>query len=251
MQDQRHCEKKRIRGSDTLVLLIHGIQGTPSQFDFLLPELPDSVDYRSILLPGHGQTAAEFRATWDTEWKDYVHRVCEEAAGKYERIFFVGHSMGCLLGIDAQAAGVIGFSGMLLLAPPMKVKLSMRHSFRMVQTVLTRKKDPEICRILNEMSSVKVSNPLSYLTCLKPYIGLFKLIFAARKQLKTLRLPIVAVRSETDELVSPKSLAYFREKENCETMEAPHSGHYLYSGEAQKLVAARMREMLAGAGFDL
>ena len=38
----------------TAVLCVHGIQGSPTQFDWVLDALPEDYHGESILLPGHG-----------------------------------------------------------------------------------------------------------------------------------------------------------------------------------------------------
>ena len=85
--------------SDVGVLFVHGIQGSPSQFDFLISRLRDSVTVCNVLLPGHGTTIREFRNSSSSPWLPAVRDAAQKMKSQCERLYFVGHSMGCLLGL--------------------------------------------------------------------------------------------------------------------------------------------------------
>ena len=55
-----HSVCSRLSDADTVVLCVHGIQGSPGQFDWLTKNIPEQIDYQCILLPGHGKTNEEF-----------------------------------------------------------------------------------------------------------------------------------------------------------------------------------------------
>ena len=112
--------------SDVGVLFVHGIQGSPSQLDFLISRLPHSVTVCNVLLPGHGTTIREFRNSSSSQWLPAVRDAAQKMKSQCERLYFVGHSMGCLLGllIENELPGV--FSGMLLLCCPFFVQPTLR-----------------------------------------------------------------------------------------------------------------------------
>lgn len=88
--------------ADTLVLLIHGITGSPHQFDALARHLyAEGISVQSLLLPGHGSTAKAFAQSGRLEWERSVNRAVRHALLRYKNVVLVGHSMGCLLAINA------------------------------------------------------------------------------------------------------------------------------------------------------
>ena len=60
--------------ADTLVLLIHGITGSPHQFDALAQRLyAEGNSVQSLLLPGHGGTAKAFAQSGRLQWEQSVN----------------------------------------------------------------------------------------------------------------------------------------------------------------------------------
>ena len=100
-----HQEYRRmIPGSDTAVLMIHGIVGTPHHFDNLLPLIPENWSVVNLLLEGHGQGAAEFGAASMERWKGQVSRELDGLLMPYERFYEVVQAENaCLIGA-ARAA---------------------------------------------------------------------------------------------------------------------------------------------------
>ena len=239
-----HFGYERNIGSDTLVLCVHGIQGSPRQFDFLVSELPNSIDYKCVLLPGHGSSIANFRRCWDVEWKEYILHVCETANEKYKRTIFVGHSMGCLLGIYAQSMGIIQFDGMLLLSPPLKIHVHWRYILSIMRLIFQNNQYADNIKAMKQANSINASNPLNYITCIKPYVGLLKLISYSRKEAGKLDVPLIAIHSDMDELVSAKSLSWFRKAPNSKVLTVFESGHYMYSDYAIHLINAQLKALL-------
>lgn len=67
-----HISEKRYTDGDIAILFVHGIQGSPNQFRFLLERLENNVSYYNLLLPGHGANYLEFRASGVAQWLDSV-----------------------------------------------------------------------------------------------------------------------------------------------------------------------------------
>ena len=53
---KQHAAYSRISESDTIVVFVHGIQGSPRQFNYIASNVPKHIDYMCVLLPGHGKT---------------------------------------------------------------------------------------------------------------------------------------------------------------------------------------------------
>ena len=105
----RHQQIKRIvDGAKTAILFIHGIIGTPDQFNDLIPFVRKDISVYNILLDGHGKGVRDFASTSMKKWEKQVENAVEELALKHERIIIVGHSMGTLFAIE-QAIKCVKF----------------------------------------------------------------------------------------------------------------------------------------------
>jgi len=239
-----HTAYERRTAAKTLVLCVHGIQGSPLQFEWLVKSLPSDVDYKCILLPGHGTTIQNFRKTGAAEWVEYTYRACMDAKEKYKCVIYVGHSMGCLLGINAAASLDMHFDAMLLMACPIRLKPSIRYFVNNYRAVAgCRAADPYVDAV-RRSNSVRANSPYQYLSCIKPYVGLFKLTRKAKKQLADLRTPVTLIHSEKDEIVSKKSLATFENNTNNKPIVAAESGHFLYTSEAKRKIQEELNHLI-------
>ena len=87
--------------AETVVLLIHGFTGSPSEFRRLGYYLNDQgYTVKAILLPGHGTTPEDMIRTGFRDWWRCVKEAFEELreAG-FQRVIPIGHSMGGLLSL--------------------------------------------------------------------------------------------------------------------------------------------------------
>ena len=69
---KKHDEYVNIKENDTAVLFIHGIIGTPRQFDFLIKEVPENYSVYNMLLSGHGKGVKDFSKTNMKNWEKEV-----------------------------------------------------------------------------------------------------------------------------------------------------------------------------------
>ena len=65
-----HSEYIRVNSSETAVLMIHGIAGTPAHFRELIPVIPEDWAVYNILLDGHGKNVEDFGRSSMQKWKD-------------------------------------------------------------------------------------------------------------------------------------------------------------------------------------
>ena len=237
MTSPDHGVRSRLSGADTVVLCVHGIQGSPGQFDWLVKGIPKQIDYLCILLPGHGKTTKEFSAVGWRDWLDYVVGVYKDLSSRYSRIIYVGHSMGCLLGIIA-ATETAAWDSMLLLACPLKLRPTIRYFSNNLKSLgKPDVSDPHV-QAAWSANSVRANSAFSYLTCLKPYLGLLRLIHMTKATLKGISVPMTVLHSENDEIVSAKSLSLFSSCAGATTGILPGSGHFYYPPEAREMVVA-------------
>ena len=223
----------RLTGANTIVLCVHGIQGSPRQFQWLVECLPEQVDYTCVLLPGHGETTREFRSIGARDWIEYVVDCYRKLCAKYDRVIYVGHSMGCLLGIIA-AKETGSSQPMLFLACPLSLHPTVRYFSNNLKAVGQGNDSDPYVSAAREANSVISKHAWSYLLCLKPYWGLLRLIHAAKTALRQIPdLRAVLVHSQADEIVSAKSLLFFANLPNATSYNLPGCGHFYYSREGR------------------
>ena len=144
--------------------MVHGIQGRPEQFRFLTETLPGDTLINCLLLPGHGAGVKQFRHSDQGIWLSAVIDAATDMRLKCDNIIFVGHSMGCLLGLIAEQNNPGLFSSMILLCCPFSIRLTFRY---MKNNILSFQKEPTDPFVLatKEANSVSAKTPLAYISC--------------------------------------------------------------------------------------
>ena len=211
------------------ILFVHGILGAPTFFDFLTECLPQGWTAESVTLEGHCDSASAFGRASMARWREQV----ADAAGRLRRgggpVIIVAHSMGTLFAI---AEGVSGMAdALLLLHPPLALHLT-RRMISVPLRVLAGAVDPADERALAAQRAYSIapdSNPLHYLRWPARYAELFAEIRRTRRIVGRLRIPVVAILSAGDEMVSPRSARLFRTLPDARTILLPASGHYFYA----------------------
>lgn len=229
---------RKADGSDTAVLLIHGIVGTPRQFDCLLELFPENWSIYNILLDGHGGTVRDFSRTSMEKWKRQVRRQLEELCVSYEKVLIVGHSMGTLLAMESSA-GCKQVKALFLMNVPLypRLKLSMAVRSLGLALGLLGREDPLACA-----TSISPDCRLwRYLGWVPRYLELFALCAQTRKNIAGLSIPAWAVQSAKDEMVSSRSDRYLKGHPMIRYVCLKNSGHFTYGPEDMDLI----REMLS------
>lgn len=228
------------------MLFLHGILGTPRHFDFLLSLVPEDWSLWSLLLPGHGGSTADFGRSSMQEWKSAVEKALTELCESHDRVFIAGHSMGTLLAVHAAMLYPEKVVGIFALAMPLRPKFSpaaMLTSFR--TAFLPPSTDSDREKAARASCSVKLSkNPLAYLGWVPRYLELFALAGDIRERLLAYALPIKALQSVEDELVSRRSERHLDGRPNIELHILPSSRHYLYSPEDKEAIKAEFKSFI-------
>jgi len=233
-----------MKPTGTAVLCVHGIQENPGIFNWILSALPAHIAAENLLLPGHGEDVRSFRRSGMREWQTCVDAKILELSRRYENIIYIGHSMGCLLGIDACIRLSSKVSSLILLACPLSLRPTWRYFWHSFCGVASIRLDNPYVAAARMSNGVQARSPLAYLTCLRPYRHLLLKIRAVRKQLPELKLPVHAIHSRNDEIVSIRSLECFKLLPQAKTTIAPGSGHHLYSPAARQEILAVIRDAL-------
>ena len=229
----------------TGVLMVHGIQGRPKQFSFLAQSLPENVMTNCLLLPGHGAAVAQFRHSGQELWLSALVNAAKDMRQKCSRLLFVGHSMGCLLGLIAEKKNPGLFDHLILLCCP----FALRPTFRYLKNnLLSFRKAPADPYVLatKEANSVTASTPLAYAFCLHPYMDLLRLIRRVRK-MKPPSVPVNYYFSEVDEIVSPRSALIAKKHEPEAVHFLKKCGHQYITEEAKKELIKDFLQIVGGS----
>lgn len=231
-QDFPHQPYTRIvSGSQTAVLFLHGILGTPDHFQALIPLVPDNWSIFNILLDGHGKGVSDFSHTSMKKWEAQTSEVLSSLCQTYESIIIVGHSMGTLFAIDGALAHPSKIKGLILLACHLYIRLrpsAARNSLHVMFDKIP--KDDPVLRSARAACSIQMEkNPLKYIGWFPRYVELFHKIHSIRKQLHALSLPCFAFQSGNDELVSGRACALLESNPRIKTYLLKTSRHFYYS----------------------
>lgn len=226
------------------ILFIHGIVGSPIHFEPFYPVVPPSWTQVRLILDGHGKKAMDFSKTSMTKWKSQVRETVEELKTEHSEIILICHSMGTLFGIQEAIKGNV--DSLFLLNPPLKIRITGR----LVKTVhriyfgKVKEYDKITKAAENGYSIEKDSNPFHYIGWIPRYLELFREIRKTRKQTRSLETETMAYISEEDEMVSPKSIRYFKGNPKVHAEILKESGHFYYSEKDLSILLHDFRSMV-------
>lgn len=231
-----------MKETETGVIFVHGIQGSPRQFDFLVEKMPQGVLCHSILLPGHGATLAEFRASGADDWLSAVLRESEEMRSRCSRLIYVGHSMGCLLGLMAEREKKI-YSEMFFLCCPFYIRVTMRY-LRSGLCAMKKRAQPEdkFAAAFKRANSIPARGALASLFCVHPYMELFRIMRRVKTEKMRPSCPSRFFFSTHDEIVSPKSARYAAARLAFAPEMLEGCGHNYFTEEAKARLADALLE---------
>ena len=226
----RHQQIKRIvDGSNTAILFIHGIIGTPDQFNDLIPFVRKDISIYNILLDGHGKGVRDFSKTSMKKWEAQVEQAVNDLAESHERVYLVAHSMGTLLALD-QVAKNRNIAGLFLLAVPVKLFIKPKMVSNVCKVFFDRispdDKDAIASRDAYGIGPDK--NILHYIGWIPRYLELFAKIRKTRRILAAIDKPCRIFQSRWDEMVSIGSLKYLKQIPTASVSLLEASGHYYY-----------------------
>lgn len=228
-----HKEYKSIAtGSDTAILFIHGILGTPDHFDNLIPLLPQGLTVSNILLDGHGKYATDFSQTSMKQWEMQVEQAVCELLQSHKNLYIVAHSMGTLFAIE-QAIRQERIRGLFLLAVPIQPmpKARMFSNAWKVYHGNISEKDRFGVAAKAACSIQPSKNPIHYFGWIFRYFELFYKIHKTKHLLPHLSTPTVAIQSRLDEMVSKNADRYLSQHSKMHVYTLEASYHYLYDAK--------------------
>ncbi|MCH5206971.1 MAG: alpha/beta fold hydrolase [Oscillospiraceae bacterium] len=235
---------RRVKDSDTAILFIHGILGTPEHFEPFIPLVPPDWTIYNILLKGHGGTVKDFSAASMTEWEQQVHRTLQELLASHSRVVVCAHSMGTLFAIREAAENPI--AEMFLLNVPLKVRIKPRLIKTSSRVFLGNvKPDDKWSTAAQKAYGIERDmHIIRYLGWIPRYLELFSEIRKTRKLVDRLSVPCRVYLSRKDEMVSLRSGNWFNDNPAVKVKRLDQSGHFYYSPKDLKRLRNDFRKMI-------
>ena len=220
--------------SQTAILMVHGIFGSPVQFVSIAQALfEQGFTVMAILLPGHGGSAKAFSQASVKHWQRAVHEAAETLRKRYRHIFLLGHSMGGLLAINEALKRRA--DGVMLISVPMRMKIGLGN-IKMCLKILwgNPDKDDDYLKSYRLAFSVEKGSLGRYVLWALQTPRLLGLISQTRRSISRVQFPVLIIQSRRDETVSWKSVKVFErymQAAPVETMLLEKSGHSYHHPE--------------------
>lgn len=192
------------------ILFIHGLFDCPFSFRDIGTRLQaQGYMSKAILLPGHGTIPEDLSQITFQEWLAAVQYGIAALRQEVDHLFLMGYSTGATLAIY-QALQMEQLAGVILLAPAIRIKTSMRliQAYRFLKNRFTPHKD--------WIYLTKETNYTKYQSiAFNPIHQLVQLIRLMQQPLEQpmLRCPILMVQSREDETISSEAATHFFERQ--------------------------------------
>ena len=236
---------REVPGSDTAVLMMHGIVGTPRHFDMFLPLVPEEWSVYNLLLPGHGGTTVQFGQSSMKAWQAHAMETFDKLCGMYRRILLVGHSMGSLFAVRMALKRPEKVCALFLLAVPLTVVMKpvMAVNALRVSFGLVKETNPRLVASRDACGVETTLRLWQYLGWIPRFLELFQEIHRVKPYLLDLTVPTQAFQSRQDELVSRRSTAILRKNAYVQVTELPGAAHYYYPEADRKQMLTAFRSI--------
>lgn len=194
------------------VLLIHGWTSVPYEVRRLGKYLNENgYTVSGPLLRGHGTTPRDLENVGWADWLCDVTRAYEELAKNHQKIYVAGTSMGANL-TAMLAKNKNNISGIILMAMPYKIKLEKISAF-IASIIRWFKKYNKKFYPPTFGASSSITRMISYQTYpINSALEIYKLIKISRKELPKVNQPCLILQSNSDHIVTKKSLEKIYEK---------------------------------------
>lgn len=233
-----------VEGSDTVVLFIHGILGSPDMFNIYIEKIPKEWSVYNMLLDGHGKTVTDFAHSSMRKWKRQVDRTVYELSLKYDKIIIVAHSMGTLLAINATEKYPSKIKQLFFLAVPLKIFLRPIAPLTALKVLFEEVSDNDpIAVAMRDGYSVQIDkNLLAYISWLPRYIELFKESRATRARAGMIDVPCNVYLSKKDDMVSVHSGKYFENNKKVKLSILENSLHMYFVDDEMNFLLEEFNE---------
>lgn len=233
--------EKLHENSDTIVIFVHGLMGSPLQFSDLVEKVYEKgFSAVSLLLPGHGGSGFCFAKAKIKDWEEYLENQLRKYS-KYKNIYIVGHSIGGLLALNASLE--FDLKGIVLLATPLVLNLFNVALLPKRAKLFLGKVDEKIIKSYKQLNSIGkpyyISMPFWIRVLLQPYI----LIKKTKKNLSKVLTPTLVIHSKSDETATLESSYLFNEllvNTKHEILILKDSWHAYYTDYEKEIIATKV-----------
>ena len=235
---------KHIENSDTIIVFIHGFTESPNQF-LDLEKLVYKKGYSllNLLLPGHGKTSKDFYKNGYNQWINYLDTEVEKISKLYKNIILVGHSMGCLLGINLYLKNKYNIKGIFCINIPFNIRVDFKTFLAGAKICLMPNKiKDDFTKTMNDRTSVSDRKTFQYIFWIPRYIDLFYLSYKMYFNIKNIKIPTIYLQSYYDGLVSIKSAITLKKNikkynlKKATIIILKESGHFEYSKKDKYII---------------
>src|SRR6266567_8706813 len=181
------------------VLLVHGLNGTSSDFAGLEEFLQDhGMLTNNMLLPGHGVHVRELISKGWSDWEKAVRQELQALKQRCDVVFLVGHSLGGSLSLHVAAheevAGIVTMCAPLHMHPWTEAAVRFaRRVMPLLPTLREDVRDPEARR--------RYPREAYRWTPMSPVESMLQFLPCLRAELPQIRVPALIMTSIHDHVV--------------------------------------------------
>jgi len=210
------------RGSDRVLLFVHGYTGGPGAFLPFKDYLP--FDYCSLLLPGHGEEYAAFSDCSFEAWFEAVKVQITELKKSYNKVYLAGYSLGSVLSLlcSKEVEALFLFAPAVVKAETRKIDTKSKVELKDVNPSLLALCDEEDKKILSLFLSMDTARGDRELERARE---------ALLKDTSKLDVPCFAYVGKKDPVVPYEKALPYLEKRGIAVRLFPSSTHAILYGE--------------------
>lgn len=192
-------------------LLVHGLTATPATMAPTIEALEEAgYHVMAPMLPGHGTCVEELIHTPASAWVNAVHAAYEKLAAQYDDIYYVGLSLGGLLGLELAESHPTQLRAMALLAPALEFMPSVQRLVPIVKYTplrwLYRTTAKDWRHSVADPEGLQVYQASSYARFPVPSVlALADLQKQVLPKLREIHVPTLLVHSRQDQVVPPSA----------------------------------------------
>ena len=237
---------RQVSGSALAVLMIHGIAGSPSHFQELVPVIPESASVYNILLDGHGGTVKDFATSSMKKWKKQVNDTLEKILAQHKQVVIVAHSMGTLFALQAAIDHPDKIPFLFLLNVPTRPRYPLATAVASMRTTWGRiRPQDQTAREMRVRTSVTLTrNLLAYVAWAPRFWELLVECRRVRHLIPRLQVTTYTYQARKDELVSFRSVEDLEGNPHIHNTILEHSGHFAYRESDLPLLQLALYEKL-------
>lgn len=230
-----------------IIIYIHGIMGSPSEFRQLVENLDiPSTNYKALLLPGHGGEGKDFIKSDPADWQAHVNKEIDYHFQNEKEIILIGHSLGGLLAL--QAASQFNISGIVLINTAMRTRMNMQQIMLGLKVLFSSKNsnDPIISTYRNSFG-VGLHDWWTMPAWSLKLLDVLSVAKQTEKVLPLIKTHVQIYQSIHDETVNPNSAEILKRGLKNSTVQLTYlqnSMHAYFDREDLQLITEGIQELV-------